>query len=143
MARRPGKAEVKLLLDTHILLWSAFEPRRIAPRIRRLLEKPSTELWLSPVTTWEIILLTDSGQVRIGSPLEQWFIEVNAALALNEAPLTHEVVFASREIDIPHNDPADRLLAATARHYGLRLVTADERLLSGSGYPHLAGNKPP
>lgn len=104
---------MKLLLDTHILIWSAFEPRRISPRVRRLLERQSVERW-------------------------HWLAEVNATLALNEAPLTHEVVLTAREISIPHNDPADRLIAATARYYGLRLVTADERLLSGSGFPTLA-----
>ena len=114
---------MKLLLDTHILIWSVFEPRRIAPRVRRLFEKTSTELWLSPVSTWEIVLLTDSGHIRLDSPFEEWFAEVSNALALNEAPLTHEVVLASREIGISHADPADRLLAATARHYDARLVT--------------------
>lgn len=129
---------LKLLLDTHILIWSVFEPRRIGPRIRRLLEKTSTELWLSPVSTWEIVLLTESGQIRLDSPFEDWLAEVSDALALNEAPLTHEVVLASREIQISHADPADRLLAATARYYDVRLVTSDERLLRGSGFPTLA-----
>ena len=45
---------------------------------------------------------------------------------------------ASREIKIPHHDPTDRLLAATARFYGLRLVTADERLLEGTGFSTLS-----
>jgi PIN domain nuclease of toxin-antitoxin system len=129
---------MKLLLDTHILIWSAFEARRISPRVRRLLERPSTERWLSPITTWEAVLLVDSGHLRIDDAFDEWFAQVNAALALNEAPLTHEVVLASREINIPHHDPADRLLAATARYYGLRLVTADERLLKGSGFSTLA-----
>lgn len=125
---------MKLLLDTHILIWSVFEPRRLSTRVRHLLERPSTERWLSPISTWETMLLVDRGHIRIDSALEAWFAEIITALALHEAPLTHEVVFATREITIPHNDPADRLIAATARYYGLRLVTADERLLSGSGF---------
>jgi len=128
---------VKLLLDTHILIWSAFQPRRISPRVRRLLERPSTERWLSPITSWEALLLVQSGHVRIDFTFDEWFAGVTAAFAFNEAPLTHEVVLASREIKIPHHDPADRLLAATARFYGLRLVTADERLLKGSGFSTL------
>ncbi len=89
---------------------------------------------MSPISTWETMLLVDRGHIRIDSALEAWFAEIITALALHEAPLTHEVVFAAREITIPHNDPADRLIAATARYYGLRLVTADERLLNGSGF---------
>lgn len=129
---------MKLLLDTHILIWAALEPRRISPRVRRILERSSNELWLSPVSTWEMVLLVDSGQVRIDLAFDEWFTTVTTALALNEAPLTHEVVFASREVSLPHRDPADRLIAATARHYGLRLVTADERLLRGSGFSTVA-----
>ncbi len=130
---------MKLLLDTHILLWTVAEPRRLSPRTRRLLDKPSVEKWLSPISTWEMILLTGSGDLKIDVPFAAWFAEVAGALALNEAPLTHDVVLASREVSIPHRDPADRLLAATARFYDLRLVTADERLLNGSGFATLAG----
>lgn len=129
---------MKLLLDTHVLIWSVGEPRRLSPRIRRLLEKPTTELWLSPVSTWELVLLSDSGRIRLDVPFEKWFEEVSGTLALHEALLTHEVVLAARDVRIPHPDPADRLLAATARHYDLRLVTADERLLSGKGFQFLA-----
>ncbi len=90
------------------------------------------------MTTWEIVLLVDSGAIRIDSTVENWFVQIFAALSLNEAPLTHEVALASREISMPHNDPVDRLIAATARYYELRLVTADERLLRGSGFLTLA-----
>jgi PIN domain nuclease of toxin-antitoxin system len=129
---------MRLLLDTHILIWSVLEPRRLGPRVRRLLDKPSTEAWLSPVTTWELVLLVDHGQVRLNAPFEKWLADVNETLALHEAPLTHEVVLAARDIQISHADPADRLLAATARYYDLRLVTADERLQLGTGFSTLA-----
>lgn len=130
---------MKLLLDTHILLWTVAEPRRLSPRVRRMLDRPSIEKWLSPISTWELILLAGRGDLTTDVPFAAWFAEVTAALALNEAPLTHDVVLASREVTVPHRDPADRLLAATARYYDLRLVTADERLLNGSGFVTLAG----
>ena len=129
---------MKLLLDTHILIWSVLEPRRLGPRVRRLLDRGSTEVWLSPITTWEMVLLVDHGQIRLDAPFEKWLADVNDALAPHEAPLTHGVVLAARDIQISHADPADRLLAATARYYDLRLVTADERLLQGSGFSTLA-----
>lgn len=129
---------MRLLLDTHILIWSVLEPRRLGPRVRRLLDRGSTEVWLSPITTWEMVLLVDHGQIRLDAPFEKWLADVNDALAPHEAPLTHGVVLAARDIQISHADPADRLLAATARYYDLRLVTADERLLQGSGFSTLA-----
>jgi PIN domain nuclease of toxin-antitoxin system len=73
-------------------------------------------------------------------PFEQWLADVRSKLALHEAPLTHEVVLAARDVRITHADPADRLLAATARYYDLRLVTADERLLDGTGFATLAAS---
>lgn len=129
---------MKLLLDTHILLWAVIEPRRLTPRVRRLLDNETTELWISPVTAWELLLLIEGGRIRLDMPFEQWLADVRSKLALHEAPLTHEVVLAARDVRITHADPADRLLAATARYYELRLVTADERLLDGTGFVTLA-----
>ncbi len=48
---------MKLLLDTHIWLWSVSSPHRLTPKVRRALEKPGHELWLSPISTWEVVLL--------------------------------------------------------------------------------------
>ncbi len=129
---------MKLLLDTHILLWAVLEPRRLTPRVRRLLDSVTTEIWISPVTAWELLLLIEGGRITLDMPFEQWLADVRSKLALHEAPLTHEVVLAARDVRIAHADPADRLLAATARYYQLRLVTADERLLDGTGFVTLA-----
>ncbi len=129
----------KFLLDTHILIWADLEPGRISSRARRIVENPSNELWLSPISTWEAARLVDDGAIRIGMPFEEWFAAIASALALQEAPLTHDVVLAAREVSLPHKDPADRLIAATARHYGLHLITADDRVLEGSGFPVVAG----
>ena len=56
----------------------------------------------------------------------------------HEAPITHEIARATRRVELSHEDPADRFLAATAQVLDLSLVTADERLLAGRGYPVLA-----
>lgn len=129
---------MKLLLDTHIIVWSVAEPKRLAPRVRRALENRRNELWMSPVTAWELLLLFETGRLRSDIPFDRWLAEATTALALEEAPLVTEVVLAAREIALPHSDPADRLLAATARWYDLKLVTADERLLQGSGFETLS-----
>jgi PIN domain nuclease of toxin-antitoxin system len=59
-------------------------------------------------------------------------------MPFREAPLTHEVALASDAVALPHRDPADTFLAATAKVYDLTLVTADENLLRGKGYPVLS-----
>jgi PIN domain nuclease of toxin-antitoxin system len=118
---------LKLLLDTHIWLWSLGEPARLARRVQRELKNPSNELWLSPVSTWEALLLNAQGRIRLHGDLSAWLARATAHL--REAPLTHEIVVAAQQLPLPHPDPADRFLAATAQALGLTLVTADERLL--------------
>ena len=121
---------MRLLLDTHIWLWSLLEPAKLSRRVRAELETPDNELWLSPVSVWELLILIEKGRVDVDKDPIPWVGEVSRSVALREAPLTHDVAVESRMIDLPHQDPADRFLAATARVYGLTLVTADERLFA-------------
>jgi PIN domain nuclease of toxin-antitoxin system len=118
---------LKLLLDTHIWIWSLAEPNRLTQRLQRELKDQGNELWLSPVSTWEALLLHARGRIQLRGSAREWVAEATAYL--REAPLTHEIVAAAQELPLPHQDPADRFLAATAAVLGLTLVTADHRLL--------------
>jgi PIN domain nuclease of toxin-antitoxin system len=118
---------LKLLLDTHIWLWSLAEPKRLSRRVQQELRQVHNELWLSPVSTWEALLLHAKGRIRLHGDIREWV--ARATEHLREAPLTHEIVVAARELPLQHPDPADRFLAATAEVLGLTLVTADQRLL--------------
>lgn len=118
---------MNLLLDTHIWIWSILTPARLGRRVRRELERAKNEYWLSPVSSWEAILLIDKGAIRIESNVADWI--TRGIGNFREAPLTHEIALAARQVRLAHHDPADRLLAATARVLDLTLVTADERLL--------------
>ncbi len=129
---------MKLLLDTHIWLWSLREPGRLGRRLRKELTDPGNELWLSPVSTWEALLLAAKGRIRLHGDLGAWLARATAPL--REAPLTHEIVLAAQQLPLPHPDPADRFLAASALVLGLTLVTADERLL-GLGEIATLGNR--
>lgn len=129
---------MRLLLDTHIWLWSLLAPERLSRRVARALEDEANELWLSPVSTWELIALVERGRVTLAGEPSSWLREAFERAPLSEAPLTQEIALAAAAIELPHRDPADRLLAATARVLDLRLVTADERLLALKGIPLLA-----
>jgi PIN domain nuclease of toxin-antitoxin system len=118
---------LKLLLDTHIWLWSLAEPNRLSRRVQHELRDAQNELWLSPVSTWEALLLRAKGRIRLPATIRDWVAK--ATMHMREAPLTHEIVVASQELPLQHADPADRFLAATAEVLGLTLVTADRRLL--------------
>ena len=131
-------AAVKLLLDTHIFLWSLLEPTRLSERVAAELENPLNELWVSPIVTWEILLLAERGRLQLEPDAATWVRRACRAVAFREAPLTHEIAIESRAIDLGHPDPADRFLAATALVYDLTLVTADERLLRSRRIASLA-----
>lgn len=119
---------MRLLLDTHIWLWSLLEPSRLGPQTSASLEDPDNELWLSPISVWETLMLAERQRVELRPDPEQWIRTCLRRIPFHEAPLNIEVALASRALKIPSDDPADRFLAATARVYELTLVTADARL---------------
>ncbi|HEX9111349.1 MAG TPA: type II toxin-antitoxin system VapC family toxin [Terriglobales bacterium] len=118
---------MKLLLDTHVWLWALHDPSRLSHRVRDVLRNPANELWLSPVSTWEALLLNARGRIRLPTNLSEWLTAATAPL--REAPFTHEIVLIAQQLPLPHRDPADRFLAATAQIMDLTLVTADDNLL--------------
>ena len=119
---------MKLLLDTHIWVWTVLERERLSRRVAHQLSSPENELWLSPVSTWEVLLLVAKGKIRMREDPAAWISQATAKM--REAPLTHEIAVAAHQLAWTHRDPADRFLAATAQVLGLTLVTADERLLA-------------
>ena len=119
---------MRLLLDTHIWLWSLLEPERLSRRVAKALEDSRNELWLSPVSVWEVLVLSEKGRIDLRENVESWVAKAMAVAPLREAPFTHDVALATQTIRLPHRDPADRFLAATAKVYDLTLVTADENL---------------
>jgi PIN domain nuclease of toxin-antitoxin system len=125
---------MKLLLDTHIFVWSTLNPSRLSRRAAKVLADPRHEVWISPVTTWEIFFLHRKGRLKLNEGPASWISTALSRRPFREATLTHEVALASDAITIPHRDPADAFLAATARVYNLTLVTADDNLLNGKGY---------
>jgi len=128
---------LNLLLDTHIWIWSVDDPSRLTERVAFELLNPDNELWLSPVSTWEAILLVEKKRIQLLPDAEQWMSQSLRILRLREACMTHAVAVEAARVVLPHRDPGDRLLAATAIVYGLTLVTADQRLLGCHGLPLL------
>ena len=117
---------MRLLLDTHIWLWTLSAPKRLGRRVLQQLKDETNELWLSPISTYEALTLHYKGRFEIDGNLTEWL--ARAIAGTREAPLTHEIALVARQLPL-HPDPADRILAATAEVLDLTLVTADERLL--------------
>ncbi len=121
---------MKLLLDTHILLWSMLEPERLGEKTAEILESIDNELWLSPISLWEVIVLAEKGRIELDNEPGKWLKTALRQLPVREAPLNFNIAIESRYITVSHQDPADRFIAATAKVYDLILVTADQNLLA-------------
>ena len=125
---------MKLLLDTHIWLWSLVEPARLPKRTATVLRASDNEIWLSPVSIWETLILAERRRITIAGDVEQWVTRALRRSAPREAPFTFEVAMRSVALDLPTRDPADRFIAASAAVHGLTLVTADAHLSSSRDY---------
>lgn len=124
---------MKLLLDTHIWIWSLLEPEKMTPRVRRALEDPTNEKWLSPISVWELVILVEKKRVLLTVSVDEWVAQSMTMAPLKEAPLTTEIALATGKTRLPHRDPADAFLAATAKAFDLTLVTSDARMLDAKG----------
>ena len=124
---------MNLLLDTHIWIWNHLAPEKISAEVNRVLAASENELWLSPVSVWELIVLVEKKRLELERDLHDWVQQSKKELMLQEAPLSWEVADELRFTILKQRDPADRFLVATARVYDLTLVTADEHLLNVPG----------
>jgi PIN domain nuclease of toxin-antitoxin system len=124
---------MNLLLDTHIWIWNDLEPWKLASDINRALANPENQLWLSPVSIWEITVLLEKRRTNLKQEFRGWADESIRDLQLQEAAITWEVAHEMRYTLLGHRDPADRFLVATAKVYDMTLVTADELLMKVPG----------
>ena len=118
-----------LLLDTCAWIWIAQGHERIHKKATTYLEKHS---WaLSAISIWEISMLCSKGRIKINTDIRTW---VNQALTrqpnISLIPLSPEILMLSTELNIAHQDPADRMILATAKDQKLTLVTGDQIMLS-------------
>ena len=102
------------------------------------LGSPRNELWLSPLSIWELVLLVEKKRLDLDADMGEWVQQSMQDLGLQEAPFTSAVAHELRFTLLGYRDPGDRFLVATAKVYDLTLVTADQRPLSISGLPILA-----
>jgi len=119
---------MKLLLDTHIWLWSLLEPNKLDKEMTSAFRKTDNEFFISPITLWETMILAEKGRIELDLSPEDWIKIALDRTPVKEAKLSHAIAVRSRLIELPHEDPADRFIAATAWEYNMILMTADEKL---------------
>lgn len=122
---------MRVLLDTHILLWTLTEDPRLSSKARKLIEN-AAEIYVSAATFWEMAIKVGLGKLNVDLDeirdccLESGFVEL---------PITSEHTIAVKDLDHHHKDPFDRLIVAVAISEPMRLLTADPQV---SQYTSLA-----
>jgi PIN domain nuclease of toxin-antitoxin system len=129
-----------ILLDTNSFLWSSLGDSRLGESSRRQLETAQLqrELYLSPISVWEVAMLVDKGRLTLTSPTKEWVEQAAGSHDLRWAGLTAAI--AADAGHLPgriHRDPADRMIIATARSLNCPLLTADRKILDYAKAGHV------
>jgi PIN domain nuclease of toxin-antitoxin system len=118
---------VRLLIDTHILIWALEGSTQLSPRAKELLLDPEHEHWVSAASIWEIAIKASIRKLTLSRPLGDLEKGILAAgFRVLDISIRHAV--AVSEIELHHNDPFDRMLLAQCEVETLRLVSADHAL---------------
>ncbi len=115
---------MRLMLDTHLLLWAAGAPRRLSAEARALFDVPGSELFFSAASFWEIAIKRRLGRddFHVDARLLRRGLFDNG---YNELPVNSEHALAVESLPPIHRDPFDRMLVAQATIEGITLLTAD------------------
>lgn len=119
---------MRLLLDTHVLLWAAGEPEKLSVAGRKLLLAPENTLYFSPASIWEIVIKRELGRddFQVDPARLRKMLIVNG---YTEVPVTSDHTLALAGLPPLHKDPFDRLLVAQSRSEGMLLVSSDTQIL--------------
>jgi PIN domain nuclease of toxin-antitoxin system len=128
------------LLDTCAAIWMSqnqpVDPLALSSVNDALMQ--GAGVFLSPITAWEVGMHVARGRMVVAGPAKVWFRRIVAQPGITVADLSADVLVASTDLpDLPHRDPADRIIIATARGYGLRVVTRDRRILDYAAKGHV------
>jgi len=120
-----------IVLDTHAVVWATLQKRKLGRKTKALLDRwwVGGRVAISAMSFWEIALLLSRRRLALPAPLLEWRSQLLAA-GLIELPVDGAIGIRARELSGLPDDPADRLIVATALNYGAALVTADARLLA-------------
>ena len=115
---------MRLLLDTHALLWALAEPERLSEAVRRAISEGGNEVLVSAASAWEVAIKREAGKLRAPDDL----VEVVEETGFTWIAISPRHALLAGSLPAHHRDPFDRMLVAQARTESLTLVTYDERL---------------
>jgi PIN domain nuclease of toxin-antitoxin system len=116
---------MKIILDTHILLWWVINDRKLPDKARRLIEDPQNNIAISAVSVWEIAIKKGLGRIKIDLKELEEVIDINK---FEQLPVKIQHAIELSELPLYHSDPFDRTLIAQCLTETARLLTHDEEL---------------
>ncbi|MDP1526101.1 MAG: type II toxin-antitoxin system VapC family toxin [Rhodocyclaceae bacterium] len=129
-----------MLLDTHAWVWLMNGSRQLGPKAQKavLRSLASEAVLVAAISPWEVAMLVSKGRLVLDRDVGEWVREALSQPGIRLEALTPEIAVASTRMPGElHGDPADRLLAATARHLGATLLTDDQLLLDYGKAGHI------
>ena len=125
-----------LLLDTHVWWWALNEPKKLSNKAYKIIrENPPDQRAIASISMWEFAMMVSTGRVEIRIPADLWLDQAINQTGLEVFDLNPKI--ATESCNLPadfHNDPADRIIVATARINELTLVTKDKKIIN---YPYV------
>jgi len=119
---------MRVLLDTHALLWAAFSKNLLSPRAQQIIQSPRNEVLVSAASAWEIATKFRLGRLAFATPLVDDFIPRVTSAGYLLLSISVEHALRAGRLPAEHRDPFDRMLAAQAIHEDLPLISCDEQL---------------
>ena len=119
---------MRVLLDTHVLVWVYYLPERITRGAAEVLRDGRNELLWSAVGTAELAIKVNRGKLQLKKSLESYLQDRKSEMAFTHLPVEHRHALAVAGLPPLHGDPFDRLLVAQAKVEGIPLVTSDTML---------------
>lgn len=115
-----------IVLDTHALVWWIASPASLSTKATRAIDN-ANELGVSSLSFWEIAVAVRKKRLELGESVGSWTRKVRGIPRLRTIDISPDIAILADELEM-HGDPADRFIAATARHVPARLVTKDRLL---------------
>jgi len=132
-----GEAEVKLFLDTHVLVWLVSNPDKLSKAALGAItraQKKGERLYVSSVSIWEIAMLIVAKRLVLTIDTQKWLETLESLPSFSFVPVGNAIAKASVFLDdFPHRDPADRMIVASARDLEATLVTSDQKIRAYKG----------
>jgi len=127
-----------IILDTHVLVWWVSNPEKLSDKAQKLIgrdAKKVNEILVSSISVWEICMLIKKNRLKLTMDTDTWIEKIEQITFLQFIPVDNKIAEQSVNLHgIFHNDPADRMIIATALNYGAVLITSDRKILN---YPYV------